>query len=336
MKKDILMGVIGTGRIGKLHVENINRLVLGGRVIAVADVMIEQSRAWAEEEGIKYIYNDYNELLANPEVEAVVIATPTNTHAEVAIAAAKAGKQIFLEKPVDLSLDRIHEVMEAVKAAGVICQIGFNRRFDHNFRRVREMVENGKVGDPYVIRVTSRDPAPPPISYIKVSGGLFVDMMIHDFDMVRYLSGSDAVKITAKGANLLDPAIGEAGDIDTAVVTLEMANGAIAVIDNSRQAVYGYDQRVEVFGSKGQAIAYNDKPSTVELYTEETVSTDKIRYFFLDRYTGAFIDQFVAFIDAVNGQSEVVVDVLDGLRAVEMALAATESLHTGKTVELKL
>ena len=226
--------------------------------------------------------------------------------------------------------------MEAVKAAGVICQIGFNRRFDHNFRRVREMVENGKVGDPYVIRVTSRDPAPPPISYIKVSGGLFVDMMIHDFDMVRYLSGSDAVKITAKGANLLDPAIGEAGDIDTAVVTLEMANGAIAVIDNSRQAVYGYDQRVEVFGSKGQAIAYNDKPSTVELYTEETVSTDKIRYFFLDRYTGAFIDQFVAFIDAVNGQSEVVVDVLDGLRAVEMALAATESLHTGKTVELKL
>lgn len=336
MKKDILMGVIGTGRIGKLHVENINRLVPGGRVIAVADVMIEQSRAWAEEEGIKYIYNDYNELLANPEVEAVVIATPTNTHAEVAIAAAKAGKQIFLEKPVDLSLDRIHEVMEAVKAAGVICQIGFNRRFDHNFRRVREMVENGKVGDPYVIRVTSRDPAPPPISYIKVSGGLFVDMMIHDFDMVRYLSGSDAVKITAKGANLLDPAIGEAGDIDTAVVTLEMSNGAIAVIDNSRQAVYGYDQRVEVFGSKGQAIAYNDKPSTVELYTEETVSTDKIRYFFLDRYTGAFIDQFVAFIDAVNGQSEVVVDVLDGLRAVEMALAATESLHTGKTVELKL
>lgn len=336
MKKEVLFGVIGTGRIGRLHVENINRLVPGGRVIAVADVMIDQAREWAEGEGIKYIYQDYHELLANPEVEAVVIATPTNTHAEVAIASAEAGKQIFLEKPVDLSLERIHEVMDAVKKAGVICQIGFNRRFDHNFRRVREMVENGTVGDPHIIRVTSRDPAPPPISYVKVSGGLFVDMMIHDFDMVRYLSGSDAVRITAKGSVLVDPEIGEAGDIDTAVVTLEMANGAIAVIDNSRQAVYGYDQRVEVFGSKGQAVAYNDKPSTVEVYTADTVTTDKIRYFFLDRYTGAFIDQFVAFIEAVRGEKKVPVDVLDGLRSVEMALAAGESLRTGKTVEMKL
>lgn len=330
------MGVIGTGRIGKLHVENINRLVNGGKVIAVADVMIEHSREWAEAEGIQYIYGDYNELLANPEIEAVIIATPTNTHAEVAIAAAKAGKQIFLEKPVDLSVERIHEVINAVKEAGVICQIGFNRRFDHNFRRVREMVENGTIGDPHIIRVTSRDPAPPPISYVKVSGGLFVDMMIHDFDMVRYLSGSDVLRVTAKGANLVDPAIGEAGDIDTAVVTLEMANGAIAVIDNSRQAVYGYDQRVEVFGSKGQAVAYNDKPSTVEVYTEEAVQTDKIRYFFLDRYTGAFIDQFVSFIAAVKGEEKVKVDTIDGLRSVEIALAAGESLRTGKTVELAL
>lgn len=336
MSQVIQMGVIGTGRIGKLHVENINRLVPGAKVIAVADPFIEQSREWAQNEGIQYIYEDYNQLLANPEVQAVVIATPTNTHAEVAIASAKAGKQIFLEKPVDLTVARIHEVMKAVEEAGVICQIGFNRRFDHNFRRVREMVENKTIGDPHIIRVTSRDPAPPPVSYIKVSGGIFVDMMIHDFDMVRYLSGSDVVRVTAKGANLVDPAIGDAGDVDTAVVTLEMANGAIAVIDNSRQAVYGYDQRVEVFGSKGQAIAYNDKPSTVEVYTEEQVTTDKIRYFFLDRYTGAFIDQFVGFLAAVRGEAPVPVNVLDGLRAVEIALAATESLHTGKTVELKL
>lgn len=336
MKTLIPIGVIGTGRIGKLHVENINRLVPGGKVIAVADPFIEQSREWAESEGLTYIYEDYHELLANEAVQAVVIATPTNTHAEVAIAAAKAGKQIFLEKPVDVTVERIHEVMAAVKEAGVICQIGFNRRFDHNFRRVREMVENGTVGEPHLIRVTSRDPAPPPVSYIKVSGGLFLDMMIHDFDMVRYLSGSDVVRVTAKGANLVDPAIGEAGDVDTAVVTLEMANGALAVIDNSRQAVYGYDQRVEVFGSKGQAVAYNDKPSTVEVYTEKQVTTDPIRYFFLDRYTGAFIDQFVDFLAAVRGEAKVPVDVLDGLRAVEIALAATESMKTGKTVEMKL
>lgn len=336
MKKEFQFGVIGTGRIGKLHVENINRLVAGARVIAVADVMMEASRAWAEAEGLPYIYDDYHDLLKNEEVDAVIIATPTNTHAEVAIAAAEAGKQIFLEKPVDLSVERIHEVMKAVEKAGVICQIGFNRRFDHNFRRVREMVDNGTIGEPHIIRVTSRDPAPPPISYVKVSGGLFVDMMIHDFDMVRFLSGSDVVRVTAKGANLVDPEIGKAGDIDTAVVTLEMANGAIAVIDNSRQAVYGYDQRVEVFGSKGQAVAYNDRPSTVEVYTEEQVTLDKIRYFFLDRYTGAFIDQFVAFIGALRGEKKVAVDTLDGLRAVEIALAAGESLRTGKTVELKL
>lgn len=336
MNKEVLLGVIGTGRIGKLHVENINRLVPGGRVIAVADPMIESSRSWAEGEKIEHIFSDYNDLLALPEVEAVVIATPTNTHAEVAIAAAKAGKQIFLEKPVDLSVERIHEVIDAVEKAGVLCQIGFNRRFDHNFRRVREMVENGTVGDPQIVRVTSRDPAPPPIEYVKVSGGLFVDMMIHDFDMVRYLSGSEVVRVTAKGAVLVNPEIGQAGDVDTAVVTLEMANGAIAVIDNSRQAVYGYDQRVEVFGSKGQAVAYNDRPSTVEVYTENRVELDKIRYFFLDRYTGAFIDQFVDFLAAVRGEGKIPVDVIDGLRAVEVALAATESLKTGKTVELKL
>lgn len=331
----IKLGVIGTGRIGKLHVENINRFVPGAKVIAVADVMIEYSKEWAVEQGLPYVYADYRELLANPEVEAVVIATPTDTHATVAIDACRAGKHIFCEKPVDLSIPRIREVMAAVNEAQVIFQVGFNRRFDHNFRRVREYVENGTVGEPHILRVTSRDPAPPPAEYIAGSGGLFVDMMIHDFDMVRYLSGSEVVKVTAHGANLIDPAIGAAGDIDTAVVTLELANGAIAVIDNSRQAVYGYDQRVEVFGSKGVAQAFNDKPSNVEVSTAEAVNTDKIRYFFLDRYTGAFVDQFIDFVDTLNGKREQVpVGVIDGLRAVEIALAAGESLRSGKTIEM--
>jgi len=328
------IGVIGTGRIGKLHVKNLTNFVEGVKVIAVADIFIDSSREWAQEAGIPYIYQDYRELLANPEVDAVIVATSTDTHSEIAIAAAKAGKDIFCEKPIDWNVDRIKEVIAAVKEAGVHFQTGFNRRFDHNFKRVRDLVDDGTVGEPQIIRVTSRDPAPPPVSYVKVSGGLFCDMMIHDFDMVRYLSGSEVVEVTAHGACLVDPEIGKAGDVDTAVVTLKMANGALAVIDNSRQAVYGYDQRVEVFGSKGVAVAMNDKPTTVEVSTADAVKTDKIPYFFLDRYTGAFVAQFIAFVDSIRNNKPMVVDQIDGLRAVEIALAAGKSLSEGRTVKL--
>lgn len=333
--KKIRFGVIGTGRIGRLHVENLLRYIPQAEVFAVADVMIDLAKEWAAEQGIERIFADYKELLALPEIDAVIVATPTDTHSEVSIAAAEAGKHVFCEKPIDMDIERIKEVIEVVKKAGVKFQTGFNRRFDHNFRRVRDHVESGLIGDPHIVRVTSRDPAPPPVSYIESSGGLYFDMMIHDFDMVRFLSGSEVVAVTAHGANLIDEAIKEAGDIDTAVVTLELANGALAVIDNSRQAVYGYDQRVEVFGSKGQAVAYNDKPSTVEVYTEENVSTDKIPYFFLDRYTGAFIDQFNSFVDAINGKSKIPVDEVDGLRAVQIAKAAQESLDTQARVVLE-
>ena len=332
--RKVKIGVIGTGRIGKLHIENLKNLVRGTEVIAAADVFVEKSRSWIEEYGIQFIYSDYRELLANPEVEAVVIATSTDTHAEISIAAAKAGKQIFCEKPIDWDIPRIHEVIKAVEEAGVLFQVGFNRRFDHNFRRLREVALSGQIGDPHVIRVTSRDPAPPPVEYIATSGGLFNDMMIHDFDMVRYLSGSDVVEVTAHGAVLVDPKIGEAGDIDTAVVTLRMANGAIAVIDNSRQAVYGYDQRAEIFGSKGQAVSQNDTPSTVQVSTADLVTTDKIPYFFLTRYTGAFVDQFTSFIEAITENKPLLVNAIDGLRAVEVAQAAALSLKEGRTVKL--
>ena len=332
--RKVKIGVIGTGRIGKLHVENLKNLVRGAEVVAVADVFVEKSRSWIEEYGIQFIYTDYRDLLANPEVEAVVIATSTDTHAEISIAAAKAGKQIFCEKPIDWDISRIHDVIKAVEEAGVLFQVGFNRRFDHNFRRLREVALSGQIGEPHVIRVTSRDPAPPPVEYIATSGGLFNDMMIHDFDMVRYLSGSDVVEVTAHGAVLVDPKIGEAGDIDTAVVTLRMANGAIAVIDNSRQAVYGYDQRAEIFGSKGQAVSQNDKPSTVQVSTADLVTTDKIPYFFLTRYTGAFVDQFTSFIEAITENKPLLVNAIDGLRAVEVAQAAALSLKEGRTVKL--
>lgn len=333
---DLKFGIVGTGRIGKLHVSNINKLVEGATVIAAADVYIEHAEEELKANGVKYIYKDYKELLANPEVEAVIVASSTDTHAEISIAAAKAGKDVFCEKPIDKDLAKIKEVLAVVKETGVKFQTGFNRRFDHNFRRVREFVENGKIGDPHIIRVTSRDPAPPPVEYVKVSGGIFFDMMIHDFDMVRYLSGSEVVEVNAVGTCLVDPGIGECGDVDTAIVTLKFANGAIGSIDNSRQAVYGYDQRVEVFGSKGVAKAENDKPSTVEVMTTEEPSTDKIMYFFLDRYTGAFIDQFKGFIDAVKNDKPTPVNDIDGYRAVQIAYAATESLHSGKPVKVAL
>ena len=330
------MGIVGTGRIGRLHVSNINKLVEGAVVIAAADPYISGAVDELKANGVEHIYEDYRELIANPEVEAVIVASSTDTHAEISIAAAKAGKAVFCEKPIDKDLDKIKEVLDVVKETGVTFQTGFNRRFDHNFRHVREMVDNGSIGDPQIVRVTSRDPAPPSIDYVKVSGGIFFDMMIHDFDMVRFLSGSEVVEVYANGAVLVDPAIGEAGDVDTAIVTLKFANGAIGSIDNSRQAVYGYDQRVEVFGSKGMAKAENDKPSAVEVYTEDRPTTDKIPYFFLDRYTGAFVDQFTDFITAVREQKPAPVTAVDGYRAVQIAYAATESLKTGKPVKVEI
>lgn len=333
--KSLGIGVVGTGRIGRMHVENLIKFIQGAHVVAVADIFADKCTEWANSLGITNVYADYRDLIANPEVQAVVVASSTDTHAEIIIAAARAGKHVFCEKPLDLDVERIKTVLEEVDKAGIKLQIGFNRRFDHNFRRVRELVQDGSVGDVHIVRIASRDPAPPPVEYVKVSGGIFVDMMIHDFDMVRYLSGSDVEEVYAIGNVLVDPAIGEAGDIDTAIVTLKFKNGAIGVIDNSRQAVYGYDQRVEVFGSKGQAIANNDKPTTVELSTENSVTTDKIPYFFLQRYEDSYIDEYKCFVEAIFEDKTPIVTGIDGLRSVQIALAATRSLKEGRPIRLE-
>lgn len=213
-------------------------------------------------------------------------------------------------------------------------QVGFNRRFDHNFKAVRQLVTDGKVGDVHIVKVTSRDPAPPPVEYVKVSGGLFLDMMIHDFDMVRYLSNSEVEEVFASGAVLVDPAIGEAGDVDTAVVTLKFKNGALGIIDNSRKAAYGYDQRVEVFGSKGCVTVENDTDNSTKLSTEESVTSLKPKYFFLERYKDSFIDEVNCFFDAIRNGTKPIVGSADGLNAVKVALAAKESLATGRPVKI--
>ena len=205
--------------------------------------------------------------MEDPNIDAVFICSSTDTHSPISIEAAKAGKHIFCEKPIDHDLDKIQEVLKAVKESGVKYQVGFNRRFDRNFKHVRDVVAGGGIGDVQIVKVTSRDPEAPPISYVKVSGGIFVDMTIHDFDMVRYLSGSEVEEVSTFGACLVDPAIGQAGDVDTCIITLRFKNGALGVIDNSRQAVYGYDQRVEVFGSKGMIAAENETPNNTTYYT---------------------------------------------------------------------
>ena len=329
------LGLIGAGRIGKLHGEVISFQIPGVEIKTVSDIHLDGVKEWASKVGIPNVTNNYKNILDDPEIEAVIICSSTDTHSILITESAKAGKHIFCEKPIDLDIDKIKAALEAVSEANVKLQIGFNRRFDHNFKRVRELVNDGKVGDLNIIKITSRDSSPPPVKYIEVSGGLFLDMMIHDFDMARYLSNSEVKDVTAIGTVLVDPAIGEAGDIDTAIVTLKFKNGAIGVIDNSRQAVYGYDQRVEVFGSKGCITANNDYPNTVEVSTEDSVSSDKPFYFFLDRYEMSYADEIKAFVQAVNSGAETLVTGNDGLQPVLIGLAALKSLKEKRTVKVE-
>ena len=329
----IKVGIIGAGRIGHVHGESISKFVKNATVKTIADpFMNEKTEAWAKSIGIEKTTKDYHEILNDPEIEAVLICASTDQHSPLSIEALRAGKHVFCEKPIDYDLKRVHEAIQAAKDAGVRLQIGFCRRFDHNHRAVYDMVRDGKVGKVNIIKISSRDPEPPPVSYVKVSGGIFYDMMIHDFDMVRYVTGSEAVEISAVGSCLVNPNLQEESgipDVDTAVVTMKMANGCIAVINNSRQAVYGYDQRVEAFGSKGMASDANDLLNTTTVLTKDGAHSEKPLWFFLERYNQAFINQVISFVDAINNDTQTAVGAIDGLRPVLMAKAATESCQAG-------
>jgi len=262
------------------------------------------------------------------------VCSSTDTHADLIIAAANAGKHVFCEKPVDHSLDRIDKAINAVSKAGVQCQIGFNRRFDPNFKKLHDLVQTGKIGDLHILRITSRDPAPPPAEYVKLSGGMFLDMTIHDFDMARFLSGSEVEEVYAIGEVRVDPAIGAAGDIDTAVITLKFANGAIGTIDNSRKAVYGYDQRAEVFGSGGMAATANNTPNSSVYSNADGVVSEKPLYFFLERYMESFVAEMRDFINAIREGNPTPVNVFDGRKPVVIAMAATRSMLENRPVKL--
>jgi myo-inositol 2-dehydrogenase / D-chiro-inositol 1-dehydrogenase len=331
----VTLGIIGAGRIGKIHAENIVSAMARGRLKAIADVkMTPEIEAWAKGLGVEAILRDPAALLSDPEIQAVLICSSTDTHADFVVAAAKAGKHIFCEKPIDLTVPKVRAALDAVKKAGVKLQVGFNRRFDHNFRRVRELVESGQVGTPHLIKISSRDPEPPPSDYVAVSGGIFLDMTIHDFDMARFQAGAEVAEVYAVGANLIDEAIRKAGDVDTAIVTLRFENGALGVIDNSRRAAYGYDQRVEVFGTKGAAVAENDAPSTVKFSCEAGVIGEKPLYFFLERYQQAFVDEMRAFLEAVARDQPTPVTGEDGMQDLRVGLAAKLSLAQGRPVKL--
>ena len=330
----IKIGVIGAGRIGKLHAENLVHRIPEADVRAIADVIPVAAQVTAQQLGIPIATTDYHDLLADPDIDAVVICSATNTHAQIIVEAAEAGKHIFCEKPIDHDLAKIDAALEAVAKAGVKLQVGFNRRFDPNFRAVREAIVSGKIGEPHIVRITSRDPAPPPVEYIKVSGGIFLDMTIHDFDMIRFLMASPVVEVFAAGSVLVDPEIGAAGDVDTAVITLRFESGAIGVIDNSRKAVYGYDQRVEVFGSLGAIAAENNTSNRTTFSDAHGVHSPSPLYFFLERYNDAYVAELQSFIDAVKNDSTPPVTGDDGRAPVVIGLAAWKSLRENRPVKL--
>lgn len=331
----VRVGLLGAGRIGKLHGTNLQNFVPDAEVTVVADpFMNEEMETWAKSIGIPKCTKDAEEVFSDPDVDAVFICSSTDTHADFIMKAAKAGKDVFCEKPIHTDISKIKEALDVVKEAGVKLQVGFVRRFDHNHKAVRDVVASGDLGKTYVVKVTSRDPEGPPMSYIEVSGGIFNDMMIHDFDMVRYLSGSEVTEVSAIGAVLTDPDYAKYDDVDTAIVTLKFENGAIGVIDNCRTAPYGYDQRVEVHCEKGCVQDRNDLENEAFISRGDGVFSAKPTWFFLERYNDAFVEEEKEFVDCIINNKPVPVGGNDGLQPVRIALAAKKSLDEGRPVKM--
>ena len=333
-KDRLNIGVIGAGMIGKVHAANLANRIPTANLLMIADVNEQAARETAQALRVPAAGQDYHEILANPEIDAVVICSSTNTHARIICEAAESGKHIFCEKPIDFTLEKIDQALHSVETAGVKLQIGFNRRFDANFARVKQAVASGEIGEPHLLHIVSRDPEPPTPEYVRTSGGIFMDMTIHDFDMARYLIGSEVTEVYAAGGVRIDPEIGKAGDLDTVLVLLKFADGTLGTIDNSEKAVYGYDQRVEVFGSKGAIQIANNYPNTAVVSGAEAIRQDKPLYFFIERYVDSYIAEMRSFIDAVLLDRPVAVTGLDGRAPVVIGLAARKSYDENRPVQL--
>lgn len=330
------IGIIGAGRIGKVHLESISYHVKNATVTAMADpFMNEETEKLIRSYGVSKVTKDYKDILNDKDIDAVLVCSSTDTHAAISIEAINAGKHVFCEKPVDHSIEKIQAVADALKEhPDIKFQVGFNRRFDHNFAAIRKAYDDGKIGEAHILKITSRDPEPPNPAYIKVSGGIFLDMTIHDFDMACFLTDSDVEELYVNSAVLVDPAIGEQGDVDTAIITMKMANGALAVIDNSRKAAYGYDQRAELFGSKGMVATSNDTVSSAVISNADGVTGEKPLFFFLERYMGSFSEEMRQFTEAVINDTEVPVGIHAGLQSVKIGLAARKSIEEHRPVKI--
>lgn len=333
MTKKLKTGVIGLGRIGQIHLGNLVHHMPDAEVIIASDLS-PAAHAFARDLGVSQVVTDAYDVINHPDVEAVIICSPTPFHVPYTVAAAEKGKHVFCEKPLDVTLEAIQAAEKAVSDNNVKLMLGFNRRFDANFTNVRHLVANDKIGEPHILRITSRDPAPPPVEYLKVSGGIFLDMSIHDFDMARYIVGSEVKEVFVKGDALIHPEIKEFGDIDTAVIVLTFENGTIGVIDNSRKAVYGYDQRLEIFGSKGMAKAENNTTDTLIHFDSNGGHSSLPLHFFLERYETAYRVCLKTFVDCVLKDTPSPVDAHDGLMATAIGIAAMKSLTEGRSVKL--
>ncbi|MEM9048012.1 MAG: inositol 2-dehydrogenase [Pseudomonadota bacterium] len=326
------IGLLGCGRIGQVHAQSLERLRRRARLVAVADAQPAAARALAEAHGAVVLAPDA--LIESPDIDAVVIGTPTDTHFDLIHSATAAGKAIFCEKPIDLATDRVALCIQTVEAAGIAFMTAFQRRFDPSFATLQSRLRAGAIGAIEMIALTSRDPAPPPLAYIRSSGGLFRDMMIHDFDMARFLLGEEPVELFAAGACLVDPAIGAAGDIDSAAVTLRTASGRICQISNSRRACYGYDQRIEVHGAEGMLSAANHLEHQVETAGADGFTRAPNQHFFLQRYSEAYFLEMAHFIEALDAGRAPSPTAHDGLSAQRLADAAARSLAQNRPVSL--
>lgn len=332
--KNIKVGIIGMGRIGKIHLENISTRIDGVEVVTVINPS-EAGQKFASNYGVKTISSDVEVLFDDSETDAILICSPSDTHADYAIRAAESGKAIFCEKPIDMSLQRAKEVVEKVKEKDVPMMVAFNRRFDPDFTKVKIAVSADNIGQIKSLHIISRDPGPPSIDYIKQSGGLFKDMTIHDLDMARFIMGCEVAEIYATGSCMVDSAIGEVGDIDTATLVLKFENGATATIENSRKAVYGYDQRLEVFGSKGMLQINNPLMSNVTTSDDYGSHADVNLNFFIDRYATSYLIEMQEFVNALLHKNPMPVGGEDGVKAIILADAAYTSLRENRPIKVQ-
>lgn len=326
------IGIIGAGRIGKLHAENIQHKMPQYELCAIADPNMDGT--WARSQHIPIITENSTDILSNPDIDAVIIASPSHLHIEQIALASQAGKAIFCEKPLGLLEADIRAILQTVINHNTLLQVGFNRRFDPSFASLQTRVQSGEIGAPHLLRITSRDPSCPPKEYCATSGGIFMDMTIHDFDMARFLMSSEIVEVYASGSVLINPDFETYNDVDTAIVQMRFANGALAVIDNSRQAVYGYDQRVEVFGTTGMLLANNQLENTVKHYSKAGTQEANPLHFFLERYEQAYLAELKSFYDSWLHKKPASVTGEDGLQALRIANAANQSMRTNQPVKI--